>query len=120
VSPIADVFFSPAAPTTLDEAVQACQAVDINDLSSQFPLFMGAPWANGQHVFLHVTPPDTRSCGFFLALRAIMSASSRHPGGVNLLLGDGSVRFIKDSIHVAIWRALGTRSGGEVISADSF
>ncbi|MBX6312236.1 MAG: DUF1559 domain-containing protein [Isosphaeraceae bacterium] len=120
VSPIADVFFSPAAPTTLDDAIRQCQAVDITNLSNQFPLFMGAPWINGQHIFLHVTPPNTRSCGFFVYLRAVMPPSSRHPGGVNLLLGDGSVRFIKDSINLATWRALGTIQGGEVISGSDF
>jgi prepilin-type N-terminal cleavage/methylation domain-containing protein/prepilin-type processing-associated H-X9-DG protein len=117
VSPISDVFFSPAAPTTLDQAVQQCQAVDITNLANQFPLFMGAPWDNGQHIFLHCTPPNSRSCGFFTALRAVMPPSSRHPGGVNLLLGDGSVRFTKDSINLTTWRALGTISGGEIISA---
>jgi prepilin-type N-terminal cleavage/methylation domain-containing protein/prepilin-type processing-associated H-X9-DG protein len=120
ISPIADVFFSPAAPTTLDAAVQACQAIDITNPASQFPLFMGAPWVNGQHVFLHVTPPNTRSCGFFAALRACMPPSSRHAGGVNTLLGDGSVRFIKDTTNLATWRALGTRAGGEVISSDTY
>jgi prepilin-type N-terminal cleavage/methylation domain-containing protein/prepilin-type processing-associated H-X9-DG protein len=115
VSPIADVFFSPAAPLTLDDAVAACQAVNIYDPASQFPLFMGAPWVNGQHVFLHVTAPDTRSCGFFTALRASMPPSSHHTGGVNALMGDGSVRFIKDSINLATWRALGTRAGGEIL-----
>ena len=120
VSPRSDVFFSPAAPTTIDDAVRLCQAVDITNLSNQFPLFMGSPWVNGQHVFQHVMGPNTRSCGFFTALRAIMPPSSRHPGGVNLLLGDGSVRFIKDTINVPTWRALGTISGGEVISADSY
>lgn len=119
VSPRSDVFFSPAAPTTLDDAVKSCQAVDITSLSSQFPLFMGAPWVNGQHVFQHVTTPNSRSCGFFTALRASMPPSSMHPGGVNLLLGDGSVRFAKDSINLNAWRALGTIAGGEVISADS-
>ena len=120
VSPQSDVFFSPAAPTTLDDAVSMCQAVDITNLNNQFPLFMGAPWINGQHIFLHVTAPNSRSCGFFTALRAIMPASSRHPGGVNLLLGDGSVKFIKNSIDVKTWRALGTISGNEVISADAY
>jgi prepilin-type N-terminal cleavage/methylation domain-containing protein/prepilin-type processing-associated H-X9-DG protein len=120
VSPRSDVFFSPAAPTTLADAVAQCQAVDINNLSNQFPLFMGAPWVNGQHVFQHVMPPNTRSCGFFTALRAVMPPSSRHPGGVNLLLADGSVRFIKDSVNVVTWRALGTIAGGEVIRADAF
>jgi prepilin-type processing-associated H-X9-DG protein len=49
-----------------------------------------------------------------------MPPSSNHPGGVNLLLGDGSVKFIKDSVSLQTWRALGTRNGGEVISSDSF
>lgn len=51
---------------------------------------------------------------------ASLSASSYHPGGVNALLGDGSVKFIKDSISAATWRALGTIGQGEVISADSY
>ncbi len=120
VSPLSDVFFHRGAPTTPDQAWQMCQELDINDLRNQFPLFMGAPWLAGQHVFTHVGTPNSRSCGFFTALRAIMPPSSRHPGGVNLLLGDGSVRFTKDSIDRLIWRALGTTSGGEVISADSY
>jgi prepilin-type N-terminal cleavage/methylation domain-containing protein/prepilin-type processing-associated H-X9-DG protein len=42
------------------------------------------------------------------------AARSRHSGGVNVLLGDGSVRFVRDAIPTATWRALGTRAGGEV------
>ncbi|MDX2037613.1 MAG: DUF1559 domain-containing protein [Isosphaeraceae bacterium] len=45
---------------------------------------------------------------------------SRHPGGVNILLGDGSARFIKDSVDLRAWRALSTRNAGEVISSDAF
>jgi prepilin-type N-terminal cleavage/methylation domain-containing protein/prepilin-type processing-associated H-X9-DG protein len=120
VSPVADVFFSPLAPTTPDQALQMCQAVDITSLANQFPLFMGAPWLCGQHIFLHVSPPDSRSCGFFLSLRAVMPPSSRHPGGVNVLFGDGAVKFVKDQVNLSVWRALGTRNGGEVVSADSF
>ncbi|MDR3620580.1 MAG: DUF1559 domain-containing protein [Paludisphaera borealis] len=47
-------------------------------------------------------------------------ASSNHSGGVNTLLADGSVRFVKDSISRPIWWGLGTRDGGEVISSDSY
>ena len=47
-------------------------------------------------------------------------ATSAHPGGVNVLFGDGSVRFVKDGIAQQIWMSLGTRNGGEVVSADSF
>src|SRR6185503_16026470 len=42
---------------------------------------------------------------------------SHHPGGVNAQLGDGSIRFISNSIDVVAYRGLGTRSGGEVASA---
>ncbi|MHC5542811.1 DUF1559 family PulG-like putative transporter, partial [Singulisphaera rosea] len=115
IDPIADVFFPRTMPLTIDDAVQQCQAVDITDLANQAPVFMGAPWVNGQHVFQHITPPNTRSCGFFIVNRASMPASSRHPGGVNLLLGDGSVKFIKNTINVQTWRAVGTKAGGEVI-----
>jgi prepilin-type N-terminal cleavage/methylation domain-containing protein/prepilin-type processing-associated H-X9-DG protein len=45
---------------------------------------------------------------------------SKHPGGVNFLFGDGSVRFLKESIDNTTFRALGTRGGEEVTSADSF
>jgi len=45
---------------------------------------------------------------------------SFHPGGVNVLFGDGSVRFIKDSISVVTLRSLVTLKGGEVISADQY
>ena len=42
-----------------------------------------------------------------------------HPGGANVLFGDGSVRFIKQSINLRTWQALSSRGGGEVISADA-
>ncbi len=48
-----------------------------------------------------------------------VNARSYHPGGVNALFGDGSVRFLKDSIAGPTWRALGTIGGGEVISGDA-
>jgi len=49
-----------------------------------------------------------------------ITSRSYHPGGVNVGVADGSVRFIKDTIALPNWRALGTRSGGEVISADAY
>jgi prepilin-type N-terminal cleavage/methylation domain-containing protein/prepilin-type processing-associated H-X9-DG protein len=51
--------------------------------------------------------------------RAI-TARSYHPGGVNALLGDGSVRFIKSTIDGNTWRALGTIQGDEVIGSDAY
>lgn len=46
---------------------------------------------------------------------ATLAARSRHPGGVNVALCDGSVRFISDTIVIATWRALSTSQGGETI-----
>ena len=51
---------------------------------------------------------------------SFIGASSFHPGGVNVLLMDGSVRFVKSGISLTVWQALGTRAGGEVISADAY
>jgi prepilin-type processing-associated H-X9-DG protein len=49
-----------------------------------------------------------------------VNASSNHSGGVNVLLGDGSVKFIKDSVSKDTWWAIGTRASGEVVSSDSY
>jgi prepilin-type N-terminal cleavage/methylation domain-containing protein len=49
-----------------------------------------------------------------------ITARSYHPGGINVLLGDGGARFVKSTINGTIWRALGTISGGEVIAGDAF
>ena len=51
---------------------------------------------------------------------AAINSRSYHPGGVDALLGDGSVKFIKSSIDGMVWRGLGTVAGGEVISADAY
>ncbi|MBM4077734.1 MAG: DUF1559 domain-containing protein, partial [Planctomycetes bacterium] len=79
------------------------------------PLYMGSPWIHGQHTYLHVDTPNTRSCGFFTVLRANMPASSRHSGGVQTLLCDGSVRFVSESVDLNLWRSVGTRNGGETV-----
>jgi prepilin-type N-terminal cleavage/methylation domain-containing protein/prepilin-type processing-associated H-X9-DG protein len=46
--------------------------------------------------------------------------SSLHVGGANFLFADGSVHFIRNSIDVTVWHALGTRDGGEPVSAGDF
>ena len=46
---------------------------------------------------------------------AAVTSRSYHIGGVNVLLLDGSVRFVSNSISIVNWQALGTRAGGEVI-----
>jgi prepilin-type N-terminal cleavage/methylation domain-containing protein/prepilin-type processing-associated H-X9-DG protein len=46
--------------------------------------------------------------------------SSNHPGGVNLCFADGHVQFIKNTIGLQTWWAIGTRSGGEIVSSDQY
>ena len=114
-TPDADTYLSSANPSTPDQAVQMCAAVDVTNLANQFPQFMGAPWIDGKNAYQHIGPPNGRSCGFQPAAKACMTASSRHPGGLHLLLSDGSVRFVSETIDLNVWRAVGTRSDGEVI-----
>jgi hypothetical protein len=45
---------------------------------------------------------------------------SPHPAGIHFLMGDGSVRFIKSSVHPSVYGALCSRNLGEIVSADAF
>ena len=109
-------------PATPDEAVSLCKATDITNLALQGYSNVGAPWIYGYHStssYWHSNSPNARSC-MFPPSRISTTANSRHPGGINVLLADGSVRFIKDTVAIDAWRGLGTRNGGEVLSADQF
>ena len=51
---------------------------------------------------------------------AFAGARSHHPGGINVLFGDGSVRYVKNTIDPPTWIALNSINSGEVVSADAF
>jgi prepilin-type N-terminal cleavage/methylation domain-containing protein/prepilin-type processing-associated H-X9-DG protein len=82
--------------------------------------------------YLHAGTPNTASCInpqgsfgssswlFFVNPAGSAPPTSNHPGGVNMGFSDGSVRFVKDSVNLQTWWALGSRNGGEVISSDSY
>ncbi|APW61869.1 DUF1559 domain-containing protein [Paludisphaera borealis] len=91
--------------------------------------FVGYPGHQGLSSYTHYLPPNTASCKnpsniepAFLLVGPLSAASatSNHPGGVNTAFSDGSVRFIKDSVSLQAWWALGSRNGGEVISSDAY
>lgn len=108
-----------------DWAVSACASADpAETLESR----AGESWfLSGYHFsnYNHCLPPNSpvRDCSLDGAPEGIheramhegvISARSYHPGGVNTLNMDGSLRFIKDTIRLEAWRGLATRSGGEV------
>ena len=65
-------------------------------------------------------PPNPPCIAATTALPAVLAARSRHPGGVNVALADGSVRLMKDSIDVRMWRALSTTAGAEIAWEDPY
>jgi prepilin-type N-terminal cleavage/methylation domain-containing protein/prepilin-type processing-associated H-X9-DG protein len=64
--------------------------------------------------------PNPPCIGATTALPDNYAARSRHVGGVNVAMGDGSVRFVRNAISVQTWRAMSTTRGGEVVSADQY
>ena len=82
----------------------------------------GGKWLDGHYgntLYNHFYTPNPMAkwdCGNASHNKALSTARSHHPGGVTLLLCDGSVQFISNSVDLVTWRALSTRSGGEVVT----
>jgi prepilin-type N-terminal cleavage/methylation domain-containing protein/prepilin-type processing-associated H-X9-DG protein len=124
VSALGDVSNPPAATIPPQQFFTLCKAINIqtNGLSNQAPngYYYMAGYPNATR-YNHVMPPNSQSCSWNgNAGYGAYSASSRHPGGVNVCMADGSVKFIKSTVNNTTWWALGTKGGGEVISADSY
>jgi prepilin-type N-terminal cleavage/methylation domain-containing protein/prepilin-type processing-associated H-X9-DG protein len=92
---------------------------------------MSLDYAPANNAYTHVMTPNSISCtgsgdstGYYSGVNggfgAAITATSNHPGGVNVGFCDGSVKFIQNSIAQPTWWALGTRSGREIISADIY
>ncbi len=89
------------------------------------------PWFLGLVSYNHVGAPNSMNCmnaggeqpavtdGGNLGPFSSAAATSGHPGGVNVSFADGSIRFVKDSVALNIWQAVGTRYGREIVSSDA-
>ncbi|MDE2509313.1 MAG: DUF1559 domain-containing protein [Planctomycetota bacterium] len=70
-------------------------------------------------LYSHAQTPDGKipDClyGGMIGADGMTTARSNHLGGVNVLMCDGSVRFTQDQVSLQVWRALGTRNGGELV-----
>jgi prepilin-type N-terminal cleavage/methylation domain-containing protein/prepilin-type processing-associated H-X9-DG protein len=127
---VQDVWMSPAG---VIQGLQACTAKINQDLKTQPKSNnRGAKWSHGNDglsLFNTIVPPNSQqypwgACATHPGLAAgnsnFANANSNHAGGANFLFVDGSVHFIKSSINMQTYWALGTRADGEVISANSY
>ena len=108
-------------PYGLDESIAHCR---LRRRSAAYYGQAGLVWGVGtlsQTCYNHAIGPNTPMSDCVIALgnpvSGIIAARSNHPGGVNLTMADGSVRFVSDSIRLETWRALGTRASGDSASA---
>jgi prepilin-type N-terminal cleavage/methylation domain-containing protein/prepilin-type processing-associated H-X9-DG protein len=114
-------------------ALSACNAAFMGPgANGQNNCWRGIYWevgANGMTWFNTIVTPNSKQypwgdCrdqgGGWPDESTFANASSNHPGGVNVLMTDGSVRFVKDGVAMKTWWALGTKDSIEVIPADSY
>lgn len=114
-----DTFQPGVYPADANDALTICRATNISDLTKQGKSNGGVSWLSPDHsttYYHHVLPPNDLSC-MYPPQRISTTANSRHVGGVHSLLCDGSVRFVSENIDVNVWRALGSRKGGEVLGS---
>ena len=123
-------------PPLTSDADYASLCLALARTTTQYQATKGVRWhygAPGHTMYNHRRPPNDpmpdcrgglphsdKSDPNWSNLSLNVTARSNHPGGVNSLLADGHVLFIKNTISVATWQALGTRNGGEVPAADAF
>jgi prepilin-type N-terminal cleavage/methylation domain-containing protein len=109
--------------STIDSTFTACSSLN-PQTATPLSYWQGGSWAMGEMcctLYNHVSPPNTNTCaglGFTGGMKNMsmqQPPTSNHSGGVNLALGDASVRFVVNSVDLATWRALGTRKHGEVL-----
>ncbi len=105
--------------------------VDARNFSGAGRWLPGSDYSNGwpfsgydASQYNHVAPPnwEGRDCGTNSGIpdtvveHAIIAARSEHPGIVNVAYGDGHAATVNDDIDIVVWRAQGSRNGGETIS----
>lgn len=113
---------SRSGPTPLEQFERDCISLGGGMKATTTGRPKGYAWIDGispSTAYQHVLGPNKPSCinsGGSDYLMAITSGSY-HSGGINLLMADGHVLFIKETIELPVWRGKGTRDGGEVLGA---
>jgi prepilin-type N-terminal cleavage/methylation domain-containing protein/prepilin-type processing-associated H-X9-DG protein len=123
--------YTDSANALVMTVIQGAQAPGALQNWQPWSLYKGLTWAYTdsweRHVYSHVFPPNapavsTYNTDTFRCSEGddYMNPTGNHPGGVNVAYMDGSVHFIKNTVSLPAWWALGTRGRGEIISSDSF
>ena len=98
-------------PNSMRELQQLCRTADGRHKQDGFiHSLLSEPY------YQHITPPNTLPCAWDYAISTGIASkppSSAHVGGVNVLLVDGNVRFVSDSIDELAWRELGSRNSDD-------
>lgn len=115
---------------TADQVATACHALNVSTMNTAQKQFSrgGRNWPRGNYAvsrYNHVLPPNDLSCArdaaggnlgaAFNDEGGATTATSWHTGGVNMARVDGSLQFVADGVELAVWRALGSRDGEEVV-----
>jgi prepilin-type N-terminal cleavage/methylation domain-containing protein/prepilin-type processing-associated H-X9-DG protein len=98
---------------------QACQASTTTQWDYKGEYWTQCDSGRGGGYF-HINPPNKKACNAGSPWDGFVGASSQHSGGVNVLMLDGTVKFVKESVNYPAWTALGTSAGGEVISSADY
>jgi prepilin-type N-terminal cleavage/methylation domain-containing protein/prepilin-type processing-associated H-X9-DG protein len=111
--------------------VNGCRAITTTSVSQDRianQWFAAYPMHIGTTSYQHYGPPNSVPCNnpadpswlSYIGPMGSAPATSNHSGGVNVCMTDGSVRFIRDTISIPTWWALGTRGGGEPLGPDAY
>jgi prepilin-type N-terminal cleavage/methylation domain-containing protein/prepilin-type processing-associated H-X9-DG protein len=115
----------PGAIANLNKYITICNAARKAGTANQ-DNSVGSYWAAGRATHgpmvneLYTPNSPNQDCYSYSQDTGVKTMRSRHPGGVNAAMADGSVKFIKNSINQLTWWALGSKAGGEVIDASSY
>ena len=111
-------------PEEFEDFSRLCGSLDPKLADFGAPPNKGSDWLAGEFGFSlynHVLKPNFNSCVNGTAFQqGAWTAGSIHAGGVNLSFADGHVAFLKDSISIEVWRAIGSRNGHELIRDSEF
>jgi prepilin-type N-terminal cleavage/methylation domain-containing protein/prepilin-type processing-associated H-X9-DG protein len=103
---------------SLPRWVSYCEGVSAPDPVYSAP--HGKAWISGltlaANLYMHVLPPNNRNCHLYGGEadgNNMVTASSKHTGGVNVTFADGHLAFVSTSVDPIVWWSIGSRNGGE-------